>query len=80
MSVLASLLAFLIANGPSLINAGMSLATLVKDFMGLFKKANDEKRDLTQTEFNAFVDKCLGNGADIDALVAQAKAEIAAGG
>ena len=80
MSILASLLAFLISNGPSLISAGMSLAGLVKDFMGLFKKANDEGRDLTQTEFNAFVDKCLGNGADLDALVAQAKAEIAAGG
>lgn len=80
MTVIASLLAFLISNGPSLISAGMSLTTLVKDFLGLFNKAKAEGRDLTQTEFNAFVDKCLGNGADIDALVAQAKAELAAGG
>lgn len=80
MSILASLLAFLISNGPSLISAGMSLAGLVRDFMSLFKKTVDEDRDLSQAEFNTFVDKCLGNGAELDAIVAQAKAEIAAGG
>ena len=80
MSVLASLLAFLIANGPSLISAGMSLAGLVRDLMGLIGRSHAEGRDLTETEFNAFVDRCLGNGSELDAIVAKAKAEVAAGG
>lgn len=73
MPVLSGLIAFLISNGPTLLSTGMSVAGLVSDVMGLINKGGDISKD----EFNAFVDKCLGKDTDLDAIIAQAKAELA---
>ena len=73
-----SLLAFLISNGPTLISTGLSVGSLVSDFLSLIHGAKaDGKTDITKDQFNTFVDKCLGQSSDLDALITQAKAELA---
>ncbi len=76
MSV-GAILAFLIANGPTLITAGSSVASIVSAFFEDFGgKGKDDP--VTEAEFNAFVDRCLGDRAKIEALIAAARAEMGA--
>lgn len=74
MSV-GALLAFLISNGPSLIAAGAQVAELVNEFMSQFAHRGTSGT-VTREEFDAFVDKCLGDKAEIQAIVDAARKEI----
>jgi hypothetical protein len=71
------ILAFLIANGPSLIGAGVTLSSIVSQFFEDFGgKGKDDA--VSEAEFNAFVDKCLGSREEILALVEKARRDMAA--
>ena len=71
-----AILAFLISNGPSLIGAGTTLASIVTQFFSDFGgKGKDDP--VTQAEFDAFVDKCLGTREEVLALVEKAKRDVA---
>ena len=70
------ILAFLIANGPSLIGAGVTLSSIVSQFFADFTgKGKDDP--VTQAEFDAFVEKCIGPREEILALVEKAKRDMA---
>lgn len=71
-----AILAFLIANGPSLITAGSSLASIVTEFFSHFGGRGEDDA-VTEAEFNAFVDKCLGSRDEIQALIDKAKQDQA---
>lgn len=75
----AALLGFVFNNSDALIAAGKSVAGLISEVIGMITGASKAGRtDLTRDEFNAFVDKALGNSADLDKIIADLKAEIAA--
>lgn len=72
---IGGILAFLIANGPSLIAAGSSVASIVSSFFEHFGgRGKDDAATLA--EFNAFVDRCIGTGADVQDIVNKARMEI----
>lgn len=73
------LITFLISNAPTIIAAGKDVSKLVSEVIDLITGANKSgRKDITRDEFNAFVDKALGaHSSEMDALIAQAKAEIA---
>ena len=70
-----TILAFLISNGPSIISAGVEVASIVTAFFDQFQ-GRDEDDPLTEDEFNAFIDRALGNRAELETLIAQARAEM----
>jgi hypothetical protein len=73
----ASLLAFLITNGSSIIGAGAGIAGIATQFMAMFGKHSADQ-PVTQEQFDAFVDKCLGDAKELDAIIAAARADIKA--
>ena len=79
MSMALAITSFLITNGPALMQAGMDVATLWDEYANMGKKASAEGRDLTAEEFHGFMDKCLGSDDSLDAIIAKARADIAAG-
>lgn len=74
------LLGFLFKNSDALVAAGKAVGPLVGEVIGLINGAAAEGRtDLTRDEFNAFVDKALGDSTHLAQIIADLKAEILAG-
>ncbi len=74
------LLKFVFDNGPAIVGAGKTVAGLIGEVIELITGAKDEGRtDISRDEFNAFVDKSLGDVAALDAAVLRLRAEVAVG-
>ena len=76
MGSAAALITFLITHGGAIVSAGMSVAGLATEVVGMFKNAGPD--GITAAQFNTFVDKCLGKSDDLDTIINKAKADLAA--
>lgn len=75
-----ALLTWLFTNSDEITKAGQSVINLGRQIIEMITGAKAQGRtDITYEEFNHIVDQALGSSADLDQMIADLKAEIAAG-
>lgn len=68
-----AIIAWLMTNGGTIIAAGVDLAAIGRQLWTLFHGTNGT---ITKEAFNAFIDKALGDKAELLAIIDAAKAEL----